>query len=212
MKKEPLQLIIENGKNKEIIPAIVDALSKGASPVCLIDKMVESMIKVGEMFHSGKIQVSDMFSSAQTIKKGIAYLTPLIEGKDTTYIGEIVVGMAQGDLHDIGKGLLILMLESVGFKVHDLGIDVPPEIFVDAIKENENVQVVAISASLDSTVSNVKATIDLIEKEKLRDKVKIIVGGAAISAEIAKELGADAFGTTATLTAVIAKDLLSDLN
>lgn len=170
--------------------------------------MTEAMKTVGYNFQNGNIQISDMFSSAQTMKKGIKFVTQLIPGKSGEYIGTAVVGMAKGDLHDIGKGLVVTMLESVGIKVIDLGIDVSPDMFADAVRNNPDVKILAVSSSMESSVSEIKNTVDYLKKEKLRDRVKIIVGGAAVNLETVELTGADAYGATATLTAVLAKDYL----
>ena len=170
--------------------------------------MTEAMKTVGYNFQNGSIQISDMFSSAQTMKKGIKFVTQFIPGKSGEYIGTAVVGMAKGDLHDIGKGLVVTMLESVGIKVIDLGIDVSPDMFADAVRNNPDVKILAVSSSMESSVTEIKNTVDYLKKEKLRDRVKIIVGGAAVNLETVELTGADAYGATATLTAVLAKDYL----
>lgn len=208
MKMNIIKEIIEKGKSKQIISAVKEELENGTDPVSLINLMTEAMKTVGYNFQNGNIQISDMFSSAQTMKKGIKFVTQLIPGKSGEYIGTAVVGMAKGDLHDIGKGLVVTMLESVGIKVIDLGIDVSPDMFADAVRNNTDVKILAVSSSMESSVSEIKNTVDYLKKEKLRDRVKIIVGGAAVNLETVELTGADAYGATATLTAVLAKDYL----
>lgn len=203
-----IEEIIEKGKSKQIVPVVKEALESGEDPVSLINTMTNAMKSVGENFQNGIIQISDMFSSAQAMKKGIKFVTPFISGAHDSYIGTAVVGMAKGDLHDIGKGLVVTMLESVGIKVVDLGIDTSPDTFAEALRENSDAKVLAISSSMESSVSEIKNTIDYLKKEKLRDKIKIIVGGAAVDLQTAEEVGADAYAATATLTAVLAKDFL----
>ena len=208
MKKNIIEEIIEKGKSKQIISAVKEELENGTDPVSLINLMTEAMKTVGYNFQNGSIQISDMFSSAQTMKKGIKFVTQFIPGKSEEYIGTAVVGMAKGDLHDIGKGLVVTMLESVGIKVIDLGIDVSPDMFADAVRNNPDVKILAVSSSMESSVTEIKNTVDYLKKEKLRDRVKIIVGGAAVNLETVELTGADAYGATATLTAVLAKDYL----
>ncbi len=208
MKKNIIEEIIEKGKSKQIISAVKEELENGTDPVSLINLMTEAMKTVGYNFQNGSIQISDMFSSAQTMKKGIKFVTQFIPGKSGEYIGTAVVGMAKGDLHDIGKGLVVTMLESVGIKVIDLGIDVSPDMFADAVRNNPDVKILAVSSSMESSVTEIKNTVDYLKKEKLRDRVKIIVGGAAVNLETVELTGADAYGATATLTAVLAKDYL----
>ena len=208
MKKNIIEEIIEKGKSKQIISAVKEELENGTDPVSLINLMTEAMKTVGYNFQNGSIQISDMFSSAQTMKKGIKFVTQFIPGKSGEYIGTAVVGMAKGDLHDNGKGLVVTMLESVGIKVIDLGIDVSPDMFADAVRNNPDVKILAVSSSMESSVTEIKNTVDYLKKEKLRDRVKIIVGGAAVNLETVELTGADAYGATATLTAVLAKDYL----
>ncbi len=208
MQKSLIEELIETGKSKKILSAVQDELDNGADPIFLINTMTTAMKTVGDNFQNGTIQLADMFSSAQTMKKGIKLITPLIVGTDSTYIGTAIVGMAKGDLHDIGKGLVVTMLESTGIKVIDLGIDISPDAFADAIRENPDAKILAISSSMKSSVSEIKATIDYLKKEKLRDNIKIIVGGAAVDYNTAESVGADAYAASATLTAVIAKDFI----
>ncbi len=212
MKKSLIEEIIENGKSKQIVPVVKEALDNGADPISLINTMTNAMKAVGENFQNGVIQIADMFSSAQAMKKGIKFVTPLIAGTNATCIGTAIVGMAKGDLHDIGKGLVVTMLESTGINVIDLGIDVSAETFAEAIRENPGAKILAVSSSMESSIFEIKATVDYLKKEKLRDNVKIIVGGAAVDLKTAEAVGADAYAATATLTAVLAKDFLLNNN
>ncbi len=210
MYRASLETIIQNGKNKEVINTIREALDSGADPNELITIMTNAIEVVGNRFQAGEIVISDMLAAAMTMKKGIGFLTPLIRGDDCEYIGTAIVGMAEGDLHDIGKNLLSLMFESVGFKVIDLGIDVSPEAFSDALISHPECKVLAISATLVSTVSAIENTIALLEKKGQRNSVKIIVGGGSVNEEIAERIGADAYAPTTTGSAVIAKSFLED--
>ncbi len=210
MYKASLEAIIQNGKNKEVINVIREALESGANPNELITIMTDAIEVVGNRFQAGEIVISDMLSSAMTMKKGIGFLTPLIRGEGVEYIGTAIVGMAEGDLHDIGKNLLSLMFESVGFKVIDLGIDVSPESFSDTLAKHPECKVLAISSTLVSTVSSIENTIALLEKKGQRKDVKIIVGGGSVNAEIAERIGADAYAPTTTGSAVIAKGFLEN--
>ncbi len=208
MSRSDIEDIVKNGKSKKIILAVKEALEAGEEPIQLVNEMTDAMKIVGERFQNGEIQISDMFFSAQTMKKGVTYVTPLIRGEECEYIGKAIVGMAQGDLHDIGKGLVVTMLESVGVEVIDLGIDVSPEAFAETIRKNPDAKILAISSSLDTSIPEIKETIEFIENEGLRGNVKIIVGGASIDADAAKAVGADYYAATATLSAIIAKDVL----
>lgn len=208
MYKADLEAIIQNGKNKEVINVIREALDGGANPNELITVMTDAIEVVGNRFQAGEIVISDMLAAAMTMKKGIGFLTPLIKGEGCEHIGTAIVGMAEGDLHDIGKNLLALMFESVGFKVIDLGIDVSPEAFSDALAAHPECKVLAISSTLMSTVSSIENTIALLEKKGQRNNVNIIVGGGSVNEEIAKRMGADAYAPTTTDSAIIAKSFL----
>ncbi len=210
MYKANLETIIQNGKNKEVIGVIRDALDNGADANELITIMIEAIELVGDRFQAGEIVISDMLAAAMTMKKGITFLTPLIRGDGAEYIGTAIIGMAEGDLHDIGKNLLSIMFESVGFKVVDLGIDVSPEAFSDALIRNPECKVLAISSTLASTIPSIENTIALLKKKGQRDSVKIIVGGGSVNAEIAEKIGADAYAPTTTGSAVIAKNFLEE--
>lgn len=210
MYKKNLETIIQNGKNKEVIGVIRSALENGADPNELITIMTDAIEVVGNRFQAGEILISDMLAAAMTMKKGIGFLTPLIRGDGSEYIGTAIIGMAEGDLHDIGKNLLAIMFESVGFKVIDLGIDVSSEAFSDALLANPECKVLAISATLMSTVSAIENTIALLEKKGQRNNVKIIVGGGSVNAEIAEKIGADAYAPTTTGSALIAKSFLEN--
>lgn len=207
MNNKALEIAVINGKSKDVIRLIKADISDGSDPTALINCMIDALKIVGDKFQTGEIQISDMLTAAMAMKKGVTYLTPLIktEGKKAE---KVIVGMAAGDLHDIGKNLVTLMLDSFGFRVIDLGIDVSCSSFADAILENPDCKVMTISATLESTIPEIKNTINYLIKNNLRDGVKIIVGGSPLNERIAEELGADAYASTATLTAIKVKEFI----
>ena len=199
---------ILTGKLKKIEGIVQEALEAGLAPVEILNAMISTMDEVGEKFQNNEIFVPEMLVAALTMKKGVANLKPLLAGEDTNSYGKFIIGTVEGDLHDIGKNLVALMVESAGFEVIDLGVDVPPAKFVEAIKENPDCKVVGVSALLTTTMQAMKNTVAAIEEAGLKDQVKIMVGGAPITPEFAAEIGADAFTPDAGSAAAKAKELV----
>ncbi|CAA7603427.1 Cobalamin (vitamin B12)-binding domain protein [Acididesulfobacillus acetoxydans] len=175
---------------KELTQKMVDS---GTSPMEIITNgLLAGMDIVSPKFKNGEMFVPEVMMSARALGEGMKILKPLISGEDVSVAKTIVIGTVSGDLHDIGKNLVVMILESGGFNVVDLGVDVSPAKFVAAVKEN-NAQVVGMSALLTTTMLNMKETIDLMKEEGLRDQVKIMIGGAPVSQSFADEIGADAY-------------------
>uniref|UniRef100_A0A7C3RJC9 Cobalamin-binding protein n=1 Tax=Dictyoglomus thermophilum TaxID=14 RepID=A0A7C3RJC9_DICTH len=197
-----------SGDRKKVQELVEKALKEGITPEDIIDKgLLSGMSVIGERFKKNEIFVPEVLVSARAMQKGMEILKPLIAKSSNVIKGKIVIGTVKGDLHDIGKNLVAMMLEGAGYQIIDLGIDVPPEKFVQAIKENKP-DVVGMSALLTTTMSQMKVTIDVIEKEGLRDKVKIIVGGAPVTEEFAKEIGADGYAEDAYSSVELVNRLL----
>ncbi|ATW26185.1 cobalamin B12-binding domain-containing protein [Candidatus Formimonas warabiya] len=192
---EALSQSVISGKEaqvKEQVKALVDA---GANPLEIINQgLIAGMNIVGARFKNGEMFVPEVLMSAKSMAAGIELVKPLIAEKDMPSKGKILLGTVKGDLHDIGKNLVGMMMESGGFKVINLGIDIAPEKFVAAIEEHHP-DIVAMSALLTTTMLHMKDTIELIKEEGL--KVKCIVGGAPISQDFADEIGADGFAPDA---------------
>ena len=186
-----------------------EGLDLGLDPKDLIFKgLIPGMDVVGEKFRRNEYYVPQVLLSARAMYAGLDLLKPLITASKTTeYVGTVVIGTAQGDLHDIGKNLVAMMLEGAGFKVHNLGRDVAPELFVAAVQEHR-AQIVGISALMTTTMPAMKRTIDALVKAGLRDRVKVMVGGAPVSQAYADEIGADGYARDSTLAVVKAKELL----
>lgn len=206
-KKEDVFNLIVKGKAKLITGAVQDALDEGCEPGELLDSMIEAMDVVGEKFKNNEIFVPEMLVAARAMKKGVEVLKPLLAEGGAGTAGKVIIGTVAGDLHDIGKSLVAMMIESAGFEVIDLGVDVSTEKFVDAVRENPDVKIVALSALLTTTMPAMKNTVDVLNKQDFRSNIKIMVGGAPITQEFADEIGADAYTTDAASAAQEAKIL-----
>jgi 5-methyltetrahydrofolate--homocysteine methyltransferase len=186
------------------------ALDAGLEPeLILSDGMIAAMAEVGRRFEEGEYFVPEMLISARAMQAGLNLLKPHLVGTDAKPAGKIVIGTVKGDLHDIGKNLVGLMLEGAGFEVIDLGVDVSPEKFVEAIAA-EQANVVALSALLTTTMPNMEAVIAAIQQAGLRDKVKVMIGGAPVTQDYANQIGADGFSQDASRAVSVAKSLLTD--
>ena len=160
--------------------------------VILNDGMIAAMREVGNRFEQGDYYVPEMLIAARAMQSGMAILKPYLLQADRKSSGKVVIGTVKGDLHDIGKNLVALMLEGAGFEIKDLGVDVPIEDFIRVVQE-EKPDIVAMSALLTTTMPMMKQTIDAFETAGLRDKVKFIIGGAPITEAYANQIGADGF-------------------
>ncbi len=196
------------GKAK-IVPGLVqEALDAGEKPVDCLNTMIGAMDVVGERFKNNEIFVPEMLIAAKAMKKGVEVLKPLLAEEGTTNAGKVIIGTVAGDLHDIGKNLVAMMIESAGFEVIDLGVDVPHERFVEAYKENPDTKIMALSALLTTTMPALRDAVALLNAQDFRGNIKIMVGGAPITAEFAKEIGADAYTEDAASAAAKAKELV----
>jgi len=210
LKIEEVKTNVAAGKTKLIEGLVQEALDEGNAAEDILQAMIDSMGVVGDKFSTGEIFVPEMLISAKAMSKGVAVLKPHLASDSTSSLGTCVIGTVAGDLHDIGKNLVAMMLESAGFKVIDLGTDVSETKFVDAIKENENVTLVACSGLLTTTMPAMKKTVQTVKAPGLKG-FKVIVGGAPVTAEFAAEIGADGYAPDAGSAAVKAKELVSTL-
>jgi 5-methyltetrahydrofolate--homocysteine methyltransferase len=173
----------------------------------LHEACVPAMTEVGRLFEIGEKFVPEMLISARAMQTAVNILKPeLVEG-DVQVVGKVVVGTVAGDLHDIGKNLVAMMLEGAGFEIIDLGTDVAPEAFVQAVQQN-NPDMVGMSALLTTTMTSIKATLEALTEAGVRDKVKVIIGGAPITQDFADKVGADGFAPDAGSAPRVAKSLL----
>ena len=200
---------VEAGKVKLIEGITQAAIDAGVAPDSILnDGMIAAMGVVGAKFQANEIFVPEMLVAAKTMKKGVEILKPHLAGDSVGKNGKYILGTVAGDLHDIGKNLVGLMIESAGFEVIDLGVDVPAEKFVEAIKANPDCKVVGASALLTTTMDSLKNTVQVMIAAGCKDQVKIMVGGAPITQAFADEIGADAFTPDAGAAAVKAVELL----
>ncbi len=178
--------------------SVQNALDDGVRPIKLVNTLGDAMKDVGDKYESGEFFFSELIMAGETMKEAMEILKPALKGDEVEAKGTVVIGTVKGDLHDIGKDLVVSLLVAAGIDVVDVGVDVSSEKFVEAIKE-EDAQVVGLSALLSTTITYTKEVVKAIEEAGLRDRVRIIVGGAAATDELAKEMGADACAGDAVL-------------
>ena len=182
------------------------ALDAGVSAADILQKgLIPAMGEVGRLFEEGEYFVPEMLIAARAMKAGLAIIQPLLVDSGVEPVGKVAIGTVKGDLHDIGKNLVAMMLEGAGFEIVDLGTDVSPENFVAAIKDGVNI--IGLSALLTTTMPGMQTTIKAIAESGLRDKVKIIIGGAPVTAEYAAQIGADGYAPDASQAATLAKTI-----
>ena len=198
---------VESGKVKLIEGLVQEALDAGEDPNEVLDKgMISAMGVVGAKFQANEVFVPEMLVAAKTMKKGVVILRPHLASGSLGKLGKFIIGTVAGDLHDIGKNLVALMLESAGFEVIDLGVDVPPEKFVDALKEYPDCKLIGASALLTTTMEALKNTVEAINNNGFKGKVKIMIGGAPVTQEFADQIGADLYTADAGSAAVKAAE------
>jgi corrinoid protein of di/trimethylamine methyltransferase len=183
------------------------ALATNADPNELVQKyMIPAMAEVGRRFECNEYFVPELLIAARAMKTSLVLITPFLAATGTEPTGRVVIGTVQGDLHDIGKNLVASMLEGGGFQVIDLGVDVPPERFVEAAKEQDGT-IVAMSALLTTTMAMMKTVIQALEQAGIREKTKVMIGGAPITQQYADEIGADGYGDNANSAVAVARKL-----
>lgn len=209
-KIQEISAAIEAGKAKVIGDLVMEALNEGVPASEILNTgMIDAMSVVGERFSKGDIFVPEMLVAARAMKKGVEVLKPHLASGEAGANGKVILGTVAGDLHDIGKNLVGMMIESAGFEVIDLGVDVPAEKFVEMVKENPDVRIVALSALLTTTMPAMRTAVKALNDMDGRDGFKILVGGAPITEEFAKEIGADAYSADAASAASAAKALVA---
>jgi 5-methyltetrahydrofolate--homocysteine methyltransferase len=190
---------------KENVQTAIDA----GVPVSEIlnEGMISAMAEVGHLFEEGECFVPEMLIAARAMQAGMAILKPHLKNAEVVSAGKVAIGTVKGDLHDIGKNLVAMMLEGAGFEIIDLGTDVPPEKFVEAVRE-QGAQIVAMSALLTTTMSSMKNTIDALNTAGLRGQIKVMIGGAPVTQSYADQIGADGFSSDASRAVATAKELV----
>ena len=188
--------------------AVNQAISHSVSPEAVLKNgLITAMDEVGKKFEAGEFFVPEMLVAARAMKKGLAILKPRLIDADIQPAGRIAIGTVKGDLHDIGKNLVGMMLEGAGFEIEDLGVDVSPEKFLDSAKSG-NVDIIAMSALLTTTMIGMKDVIDAVKEAGIKDSVKVIIGGAPITDEYAEKIGADGYAADAGRAAKLARELM----
>ena len=199
---------ILNGDEKLTVQLARKALDEGVDPVMLITQwMIPAMDEVGRLFEAQEYYIPEMLLAARAMKSGMELLRPMLAARGAQPTGRIVLGTVKGDLHDIGKNLVGSMLEGAGFEVSDLGIDVAPERFVEAIKA-ENAQILALSTLLTTTMPEMKNIMEALGRAGIRSQVKVMIGGAPVTRGYADEIGADGYGENAGSAVAVARSLL----
>ncbi|MGI6405028.1 MAG: cobalamin B12-binding domain-containing protein [Syntrophaceticus sp.] len=197
--------LIADLKEDEALQTTKELLDAGTDPMVILDHCREATELVGKRFEEGKYFIPDLLMSGEILEQiSDIVKSNMTKDVETDYIGKIVIGTVEGDIHDIGKNIVTFMMNANGFEVIDIGVDVPPQKFVEAVKEHKP-DVVGMSALLTLAFDSMKRTVDALEEAGLRDQVKIIVGGCPIDANVTKYTGADAYGKDAQEGVVIAK-------
>lgn len=207
---EDISSAVQRGKRKEVAPLVQQAIDEGCSAEDILNQaLIPAMDVIGEKFSQGEVFVPEMLVAARAMSAGTNVLKPYLAAEGTEPVGKAVIGTVKGDMHDIGKNLVRMMIESKGFEVEDLGVDVAPEQFVSFLQEHDDVDIVCCSSLLTTTMPEIKATIQAIEGAGLRDKVKVMIGGAPVTQAYADEVGADAYTEDAGEAAARAVKLVS---
>jgi 5-methyltetrahydrofolate--homocysteine methyltransferase len=196
-----------DGEDGEVAKLVQEALDQGMGPgEVLSGGLIAGMDEVGKDFKAGDLFVPEVLIAARAMHAGMAVLRPLLAESDVPSAGKYVIGTVEGDLHDIGKNLVRMMLEGAGFETVDLGTDVKSDAFVDAVREHQPV-LLGMSALLTTTMVNMRGTIEALTEAGLRDSIKIMIGGAPVTAAFAEEIGADAYAPDAASAVDVARSL-----
>ena len=196
------------GKTPLVLAKVEQAIAEGVSADTILNQaLIPGMARVGELYEQGVIFVPEMLIAARAMDKAMQWLKPLLIAEGVPPIARVAIGTVKGDLHDIGKKLVSIMLEGAGFEIIDLGVDTPPEKFVQAVRNGA--QVVAISALLTTTMLNMRSVIEALEVEDLRQNVRVIVGGAPLTQSFAAEIGADGYAPDAASVVRLPRGLLA---
>ena len=204
--KEIYQNVVD-GQAADVEAGVKAALAAGIPADEILSKaLIAAMDEVGQRFEEGDLFVPEMLIAARAMQAGLRVLKPALAMTDVKAAGKVAIGTVKGDLHDIGKNLVAMMLEGAGFEVRDLGVDVSPEAFVKAAQDG--VELIGMSALLTTTMSSMEVTVQALKNAGLRDKVKIFIGGAPVTQEYANKIGVDGFAADASSATRVARQLL----
>lgn len=188
---------------------VKNALSEGLEASHVLEKgLIAGMITVGERFRAGDMYLPEVLMSAKAMHKGLEIIRPLLAQSGQSLQQKVIMGTVEGDIHDIGKKIVGTLIEGNGFSVIDLGVDLRPEVFVQAVEEHRP-DVLGMSAMLTTTMTNMKKVIDLLKEKGLREKVKVVVGGAPVNEEFAESIGADGYAPDAGVAAELVRKLVA---
>jgi len=200
---------VQNGDDKKVVQTVEEVLKTGMSANDVLEKaLVPGIQALGERFKHGEAYLPEILISARAMNRGVEVLKPHFTGEETQKQGTVVLGTIEGDLHDIGKNLVKLMLEGNGFRVIDLGVDVPATLFADAALEH-NTDIVGVSSLLTLTMTTIPQVVDALERSGLRGKVRIMVGGAPVTRQFADSIGAEGFAEDCVSAVDEAKRLMA---
>jgi 5-methyltetrahydrofolate--homocysteine methyltransferase len=200
---------VEKGKTEDVKKMVDDFVKEGKSAKEILDEgLLAAMNIIGEKFKNNQIFIPHVLIGARAFNAGVEILKPLLASDNVKALGQMVIGTVKGDLHDIGKNLVKIMVQGAGIEVHDLGTDVSAQKFVDFLKEHPDVQLVGLSALLTTTMPSIKATIDAVKEAGLSDKCKVVIGGAPVTQKYADEVGASGYAADAGSAAQLCKELI----
>jgi len=203
-----MQECVINGEKEEVEALVRQALAEKLPAEEILNAgLIAAMKEVGARFEAGDFYVPEMLVAARAMQSGLAILKPQLLQSGVKSAGKVVIGTVKGDLHDIGKNLVAMMLEGAGYEIIDLGTDVSPEKFANAVKDNK-ADIVGMSALLTTTMSNMKTVVTALKEAGIREQVKVMIGGAPVTEDYAKEIGADGYAPDASRAVALAKSLV----
>lgn len=205
---EQISSNLYDGNAGEVSELVQKALADGLSPQQILENgLIKGMDRVGIDFKNGDLFVPEVLIAARAMDAGMKVLRPLLVENEVPFVGKFVIGTVKGDLHDIGKNLVKMMIEGAGFQAIDLGTDVAPESFVAAVQEHKP-EIIGMSALLTTTMMQMKSTIEALKSAGLRDSVRVMVGGAPVTASFAEQIGADGYAPDAASAVEVARSLV----
>jgi 5-methyltetrahydrofolate--homocysteine methyltransferase len=200
--------LMQKGNMAEVVRLSQVAIDEGSTSTDILNALLSGMSVVGVKFKNNEVFVPEVLMAARAMNGGLDVIKPLLEAEGVESIGKVVIGTVQGDLHDIGKNLVSMMMVGAGFEVIDLGVNVTPEKYVNALIESK-AQILCMSALLTTTMVNMKKVIEALEESGLRDTVKVMIGGAPVTEKFAIEIGADKYAKDASSAADEARKLIA---
>jgi len=192
---------------EDVNKVVIEVLKSGVDPLDIVNAMNQALEEVGEKYESGEYFLSELMMTGYLASEVIKILKPYLTKTKMETLGKIVIGTVKGDIHDIGKNIVIMMLQAAGFEVIDLGVDVSAEKFVDAVASKKP-DIIGLSALLTSTIYEMKNVIDALKEKNLRDTVKVIIGGRPVTEEFAEKIGADGYAEDAVKAVKVVRELL----